>query len=50
MLAMIHQWKRALLEGASSAFERGSRKAQKVNEEQVKDLLSYFPFAGQDLA
>ncbi|HJO52184.1 IS3 family transposase [Sulfitobacter pontiacus] len=35
---MIHQWKRALLEGASGVFERGSRKAPEVDEEQVKDL------------
>jgi transposase len=35
---MIHQWKRALLEGASGVFERGSRKAPKFDEEQVKDL------------
>ena len=35
---MIHAWKRALLEGASGVFERGSRKASDVDEEQVKDL------------
>ena len=35
---MIHQWKRALLEGASGVFERGSRRAPEVDEEQVKDL------------
>ena len=35
---MIHQWKRALLEGASGVFERGSLKAPEVDEEQVKDL------------
>nr|WP_254693907.1 IS3 family transposase [Sulfitobacter sp. D7] len=35
---MIHQWKRALLEGASGVFERGSRKAPEVDEEQVKGL------------
>ena len=35
---MIHQWKRALLEGASGVFERGSRKASEIDEEQVKDL------------
>ncbi len=34
----IHQWKRALLEGASGVFERGSRKASEIDEEQVKDL------------
>jgi transposase len=33
---MIHQWKRALLEGASGVFERGSRNIPAVNEEQVK--------------
>ncbi|MBT8156085.1 IS3 family transposase [Epibacterium ulvae] len=35
---MIHQWKRALLEGASGVFERGGRTAPEVDEEQVKDL------------
>jgi transposase len=35
---MIHQWKRALLEGASGVFERGGRKPLEVNEEHVKDL------------
>ena len=29
---MIHQWKRALLEGASGVFERGSRKTPEVDE------------------
>jgi len=36
--SMIHQWKRALLEGASGVFERGGQKAPEINEEQVKDL------------
>jgi transposase len=36
---MIHHWKRALLEGASGVFERGSRKAPEVDEEQVNDPL-----------
>jgi transposase len=35
---MIYQWKRAPHEGASGVFERGSRKAPEVDEEQVKDL------------
>ena len=35
---MVHEWKRALLEGASGVFERGSRRAAEVDEEQVKDL------------
>ena len=34
----IHQWKQTRLEGASGVFERGSRKAPEVDEEQVKDL------------
>ncbi|WP_449301435.1 IS3 family transposase [Parasedimentitalea psychrophila] len=33
---MIHQWKRALLEGASGLFERGGRKTPEIDEEQVK--------------
>lgn len=35
---MIHQWKRALLKGASGVFERGGRKRPEINEEQVKEL------------
>jgi len=35
---MIHQWKKALLEGASGVFERGGRKAPTMDEDQVKDL------------
>ena len=35
---MIHQWKRALLEGASGVFARGGRKTLEIDEEQVKDL------------
>lgn len=35
---MINQWKRALLDGASGVFERGSRKAPAIDEDQVSDL------------
>jgi len=35
---MIHQWKRALLEGASGVFERGGRKKPEIDEGQVKEL------------
>ena len=35
---MIHQWKRALLEGASGVFERGARKAPEIDEAQLKEL------------
>ena len=35
---MIHQWKRALLEGASGVFERSSKKTPQIDEDQVKDL------------
>ncbi len=35
---MIDQWKRALLDGASGAFERGSRKAPMIDEDQIRDL------------
>jgi len=36
---MIHQWKRALLDGASDIFERGGRsKAPEVTQETVKEL------------
>ena len=36
---MIHQWKRALLEGAPSVFERGGKsRDQEVDEATVKEL------------
>ena len=36
---MIHQWKRALLEGASGVFERGGKRpAPAVDETTVKEL------------
>jgi len=35
---LIHQWKRALLEGASGVFERGGKKTAEVDEAQVKEL------------
>ena len=34
---MIHQWKRALLEGASGVFERGGRKKREGDEEEGKE-------------
>ncbi len=37
---MIHQWKRALLEGASGVFERGGRKKPEIDEEQVKERIA----------
>ena len=38
--AMIHTWKRALLEGASGVFERGGRKAPEIDEERVRELAA----------
>lgn len=35
---MIHSWKRALLEGASGVFERGSKRAPEIDDEQMKEL------------
>lgn len=36
---MIHQWKKALLDGAADIFERGSRRpATEVDEEAVRSL------------
>ena len=36
---MIHQWKKALLDGASDVFERGGRKrSPEVDAETIKDL------------
>ncbi len=34
----IHQWKKALLDGAADIFERGSRKPAEVDEETVRSL------------
>mgnify|MGYP003141121951 CR=1 FL=1 len=36
---MIHQWKRALLEGASGVFERGSRKAPETMKSRSKACM-----------
>ena len=35
---MIHQWKRALLEGASDVFARGGKRKPEIDEDQVKEL------------
>ncbi|WP_371410717.1 IS3 family transposase [Tabrizicola sp. TH137] len=35
---MIHQWKKALLDGAAEIFERGGRKAPEVDEDTVRAL------------
>jgi transposase len=35
---MIHQWKRALLDGASGVFDRGGKRAPEIDAEQIKDL------------
>ena len=35
---MIHQWKKALLEGASDVFERCGKKKAEVDEETVRSL------------
>lgn len=33
---MIHQWKKALLEGAADIFERGGKRAPEIDEDTVK--------------
>lgn len=35
---MIHQWKKALLDGAADIFERGGEKAPEVDEDTVRAL------------
>ena len=35
---LIHQWKEALLAGASGVFEKGASKATEVDAETVRDL------------
>jgi transposase-like protein len=34
----IHQWKRALLDGAPEVFERGFKSAPQTDPEQIKDF------------
>ncbi len=35
---IIHQWKRALLDGASGVFDHGGTRTPEVDAEQIKDL------------
>mgnify|MGYP001393395150 FL=1 len=35
---MIHQWKKALLDGAADIFERGAKAAPVVDEDTVRSL------------
>lgn len=35
---MIHQWKKALLDGAADIFERGTKKTADVDEDTVRSL------------
>lgn len=35
---MIHQWKKALLNGAADIFERGGKRAPEIDEETVRSL------------
>lgn len=35
---MIHQWKKALLDGAADIFERGAKKKAGVDEDTVRSL------------
>jgi hypothetical protein len=35
---MIHQWKKALLEGAADIFERGGKRASEIDEDTVRSL------------
>ncbi len=37
---MIHQWKRALLEGASGVFECSAKRIREIDEERVKELYA----------
>ncbi len=39
---MIHHWKRALLEGASGVFERGSHRKPEIDAEQAKGSMPRF--------
>jgi hypothetical protein len=35
---MIHQWKKALLDGAADLFEQGGKKAPGIDEDTVRSL------------
>ena len=35
---MIHQWKKALLDGAADIFERGGKKTVEIDETSVREL------------
>jgi transposase-like protein len=35
---MIHQWKKALLDGAADIFERGAKKSVEIDEATVREL------------
>lgn len=35
---MIHQWKKALLDGAADIFERGGKRALEIDSEMVRSL------------
>jgi transposase-like protein len=35
---MIHQWKKALLDGAAEIFERGGKRAPEIDEDTVRSL------------
>ena len=35
---MIHQWKKALLDGAADIFERGAKKTAEIDEAAVREL------------
>lgn len=37
-LTMIHQWKKALLDGAADIFERGGKRAPEIDEDTVRSL------------
>ena len=39
---MINQWKRTQLEGASHVVERGGKRKQEIDEDQVKELHAKF--------
>lgn len=40
---MIHQWKKALLDGAADIFERGSKRTAEVDEDTVRALQAKWP-------
>lgn len=43
-LTVIHQWKKALLDGAAEIFERGGKRAPEIHEDTMRSLHAKISF------